>query len=100
MRVAADDPDVGVTKRPRPATAMPRCGANRERAHPAHRLPPWRAASRLRTSVTRSPPGFQLTRAWSHVPGAAGSRGEELAMGMRLRHRNPVVLDTPTAQAL
>ena len=30
----------------RPATATPLCGADRERAHPALRLPPWRPASR------------------------------------------------------
>ena len=34
--------------RQRPATAMQRCGADREHAHPGHRLPPWPPANATR----------------------------------------------------
>src|SRR5690242_12599876 len=56
-------------------------------------------AGNLRTVATRSPPGLYMIRARSHVLGAAGSRGEELAMGMRLRRQDPAVPGTPAAPA-
>jgi len=35
-------------------------------------------AGDLRTAVTQSPSGFQMTGAWSHVPGAAGAKDRSL----------------------
>jgi hypothetical protein len=64
--------------RQRPAAVMPRCGAGRERA-PAHRLPPWRPASRATAS--------------SSTPAAAPRLAQRNSQGLRLFPRGPPIDD-------